>query len=561
MATVLVLLASLMAVLSSARPARADEAADNQFVAVPPAVLADTRDGTGGVGSAKVPGKGRITFRVAGQAEVPASGVSAVALNLTVVGAEQAGWLTVHPSDVPATVSALTFYPGENVTGEDFTRLTGTGMVSVVNNSDSPVHIVVAVRGYFLSAADTQAGNEYYPVETEYLYDTRPGHVTGSPAREAIPIPANSSVTIDVAGQRSIPATGVNAVALNVVAWSQGQKGWLSLHPSDQPAGNVATVDYVPDETDSSFTVAQLTGSGKLILENRGSGPVHAALTLRGYFGGTAEEGGAGYTAVPSKVIVETLTGTGVPGGSTQALAPGQSVTFDVTQGIDLGEKIMASAALTIQARQPTDKGWLTAYPAEDGDPDISSVNYDAAESTTGFDLVIPDSQGRVTVTNRGPGTTHVQVSMRGYFTDPPIPAEYDNPPELPVTETMPEEDEAATTGAPSRHFEARARLGFDRLTLPGVFDGRVWWHGRAPYELYINAEVTDNRADGRCIGALVRMDGKVYSSWKNWVACGNQKSRTLKGWFPRTASRIDFKACQVHPKTRRYTWCTTQWK
>ncbi|MEV0517895.1 hypothetical protein, partial [Nonomuraea sp. NPDC050405] len=320
-ATVLVLLASLIVATSAVQPARADGATDNQFVAVPAAVLADTRDGTGGVGSAKVPGKGQITFQVAGQAEVPASGVSAVALNLTAVGAEKSGWLTVHPSDAPATVSTLTFYPGEPVTGEDFTRLTSTGMVSVVNNSDSPVHIVVAVRGYFLSAADTQAGNEYYPVDTEYLYDTRPGHVTGSPAREATPIPGNSSVTIDVAGQRSIPATGTNAVALNVVAWSQGQKGWLSLHPSDQPANNVATVDYVPDETDSSFTVAQLTGSGQLVLENRGSGTVHVALTLRGYFKGTAEEGGAGYVTVPSKVIVETLTGAGVPGGSTQALA------------------------------------------------------------------------------------------------------------------------------------------------------------------------------------------------------------------------------------------------
>ncbi|MFB4271038.1 hypothetical protein [Nonomuraea sp. GTA35] len=111
-----------------------------------------------------------------------------MALNITAIGAEQPGWFTVPPSDAPATVSTLTFYPGENVTGEDFTRLTGTGMVSVVNNSDSPVHIVVAVRGYFLSAADAQAGNEYYPVGAEPLYDTRPGHVTGSPVHEAMPI-------------------------------------------------------------------------------------------------------------------------------------------------------------------------------------------------------------------------------------------------------------------------------------------------------------------------------------------------------------------------------------
>ncbi|MFB4271039.1 hypothetical protein [Nonomuraea sp. GTA35] len=197
----------------------------------------------------------------------------------------------------------------------------------------------------------------------------------------------------------------------------------------------------------------------------------------------------------------------------------------------------MASAALTIQARRPTDKGWLTASPAEDGDPDISSVNHDQAESTIGFEL-------------------------RGYFTDPPMPVEDDDPPELPVTATIPEEDEAATMGAPGRSFNARARTGFNPFqSLAGSFKGSVWWHGRAPYELYINAEVYDNRPDGRCVGALVRMDGKVYSNWNHWVACGNQKKRTVKGWFQRTANRIDFKACQVHPKTRRYAWCTTEWK
>ncbi|MFI7126071.1 hypothetical protein ACIBQ1_10290 [Nonomuraea sp. NPDC050153] len=498
-----------MTATSLINPARADDASDNQFVAVPPTVLADTRDGTGGVGSAKVPAKGQITFQVAGQAGIPTSGVSAVALNITAVGAEKSGWFTVHPSDAPTTVSTLTFYPGENVTGEDFTRLTGTGMVSVVNNSDSPVHIVVAGRGYFLSATDTQAGNEYYPTGAEYLYDTRPGHVTGSPAREAIPIPGNSSVTIDVAGQRSIPATGANAVALNVVAWSQGQNGWLSLHPSDQPGNNVATVDYVPDETNSSFTVAQLTGSGKLILDNRGSGTVHVALTLRGFFMATAEAGGGGYVTVPSKVIVETITGAGVPGGSTQPLAPGQSVTFDVTQGIDLGDKAMASAALTIQARRPTDKGWLTVYPSEEGDPDISSVNYDQAESTTGFDLVMPDSEGHVTITNRGPGTTHVQVSLRGYFTDPPAD-------DLATEDLATTSDNAfvyvcggANERSPWLHTTDMHGIWRDHPGGRGSF--WVSWCGRGPYTVEVSSDVWDDYSDGYCVVAEVRLDGKRW--------------------------------------------------
>jgi hypothetical protein len=282
----------------------------------------------------------------------------------------------------------------------------------------------------------------------------------------------------------------------------------LNLHPSDQPGNNVATVDYVPNETDSSFTVAQLTGSGKLILENRGSGTVHVALTLRGYFQASAEEGGAGYVAVPSKVIVDTLTGAGVPGGSTQHLAPGASVTFDVTQGIDLGEKAMASAALTIQAERPTGRGWLTAYPTEDGDPGISSVNYDEAETTTGFDLVIPDSQGKVTITNRGPGTTHVQVSLRGYFIDPPA-----DDPAAEVLATTSANADIADCGEtnlrqPSIHTTDKHGIWKD----PGGW-GHFWvaWCGRGPYRVDLASDVWDTWADGYCVVAEVRLDGKRW--------------------------------------------------
>ncbi|GAA2627065.1 hypothetical protein GCM10010411_75150 [Actinomadura fulvescens] len=523
----LIALASLLVARPAVPAARADVASANQFVAVSPAVLVDTRYGTGGVGVAKVAGKGQITFQVAGTAGIPSSGVAAVALNLTAVGIEKPGWFTVFPSDSPASVATLTYYPGEPATGEDFTRLTGTGKVTVVNNSESPVHIVVGVRGYFLNAADTNAGNEYYPVDTEYLYDTRPGHVTGSPAHEATPVPANSSVTIDVAGQRSIPASGVNAVALNVVAWSQGGRGWLSLHAADQPTNTVPTVDYVPDETDSSFTVAQLTGSGKLILQNHGAGTVHVALTLRGYFKGATEQGGAGYIAIPSKVIVETLTGAGVPGGGTSPLAPGASVTVDVTEGIDLGSKTMAAAALVIQARQPTDAGWLTVYPASDEDPNISSVNYDKSESTTGFDLAAPDYEGKVTIKNRGPGTVHIQASMRGYFRDDETytetvfssetdPAE---DPSAPVQSIPPKDDQADLSTTPIAAIENQPQ--------EVLAEGDKW----APGDDAENP-ITDE-AQAEAAAAAVAAPNFQYHRVTYDQCSANKAANKPNGWYP----------------------------
>ncbi|MFC6938274.1 hypothetical protein ACFQHO_53655 [Actinomadura yumaensis] len=321
-----IMLASLLSVASSvSTTARADEPASlSQFVPLTPKVLLDTRNGTGTTGTAKVPAKGSITFQVAGQGGVPASGVSAVALNLTEIGTTKFGWFTVFPSDQPVTTSTLTYHPGENATGEDFTPLTSTGKVTIVNNSDSEVHAVVGVRGYFQNAADTHDDSEFYPVPAQYLYDTRPSLTAGSPARTT-PLDANSSMTIDVAGRNGIPTTEANAVAVNVVATGQTERGWLAVYPSDQPNPKVATVDYVKGESDSSFTVTQLTSSGKLTVTNTGNSAVHVSITLRGYFkGGTTP--GTGYKPVPTKIILDTLA------AKTEPLAAGASSPLTLQQ-------------------------------------------------------------------------------------------------------------------------------------------------------------------------------------------------------------------------------------
>lgn len=397
--------------------ARAETAGQSQFVPLAPTHLLDTRTGAGTTGTAKVPADESVTFQVADRGGVPATGVSAVALNIIAIDATGPGWFTLYPSDRPTTVSTLTFTAGENIAGEDFTPLTSTGKLTVKNNSRSTTHISIGVRGYFLQADDTQAGNEYYPLPSSLMYDTRSGPVWAKvpPAAKA-QIPANGEATVDVAGQNGIPATGVNAVALNLVGVNQPQRGWLSVAPSDKPDPKISSVDYVPGEQDSSFEVAQLTATGKLTIRNHGAGPVDLSISVRGYFQGTAD-GGAGYKPVPTKVIVDTLYGTGVEDGKTEPIAAGASLTFDVAGDSGVPARQVGAVALNINARRPTSPGWLSAYPAGQGDPQISSVSFGGAgEGTNGFDQVIPDDDGKVTITNHSSGTTHVQVSVRGYY-------------------------------------------------------------------------------------------------------------------------------------------------
>ncbi|MFG2005516.1 hypothetical protein ACGFNU_40850 [Spirillospora sp. NPDC048911] len=400
--------------------ARADTAApESQFVPLNAVKLLDTRDGTGTT-AGRVPAMGSVTFQVTGRVGIPSSGVTAVALNLIALGPDKVGWLTVEPSDQPGAPRSLTFQAGETTASEDFTQITGSGQVKITNHSDGDIGLAVAADGYFKDAADTQAGNEYYPVAAQYLYDTRPGTSTGSPARTT-PIPANSAVTIDVSGQRGIPASGVTAVAINIAARDHTAKGWLSAHASDQPDPYVSTIDYTPGETNQAFEVAALTGTGKLTISNHGSSAVNLSIALSGYFQDAAQPGGAGYRPVPAQNLVSTIMGVGTEGGSEQPLAAGASLTLDVTTAAEpagVPAHTVVAAAINVGAQGPTAKGGLTVYPTGDPDPFIPSVTFDGnGETNNSFATAMPGDDGKLTVTNHSTQPVHVQVSIRGYYT------------------------------------------------------------------------------------------------------------------------------------------------
>ncbi|KAB2343739.1 hypothetical protein [Actinomadura rudentiformis] len=87
---------------------------------------------------------------------------------------------------------------------------------------------------------------------------------------------------------------------------------------------------------------------------------------------------------------------------SSAPLEAGASITFDAIAPAAAPQGVQISAAaVNINARRPTHQGWLSIYGADTDDPDISSVNFDQGESTSGFDLAMPGTDGRLTVTNR----------------------------------------------------------------------------------------------------------------------------------------------------------------
>jgi hypothetical protein len=94
--------------------------------------LLDTRNGTGGYAT-PMPANIVRTVVAAGRAGIPASGVSALALTLTVVGASTIGAVSVAAGDVTTpTGAALVFNPGDSVSNTDLVALHADGTLHVV---------------------------------------------------------------------------------------------------------------------------------------------------------------------------------------------------------------------------------------------------------------------------------------------------------------------------------------------------------------------------------------------------------------------------------------------
>ncbi|MCW2523749.1 MAG: hypothetical protein JWO63_2084, partial [Frankiales bacterium] len=115
-----------------------------------PSRLLDTRRG---IGAPIAPvGNGQsLSLTVAGRGGVPATGVGAVALNVTATGSAGGGYITAYASGsaLPKT-SSINYVAGQSVPALVIAPVGADGKVNL-RVSGAAVHLVADVQGYFLS--------------------------------------------------------------------------------------------------------------------------------------------------------------------------------------------------------------------------------------------------------------------------------------------------------------------------------------------------------------------------------------------------------------------------
>jgi len=372
--------------------------------------LLDTRNGTGGF-STPMPAGSVRTVTAAGRAGIPASGASAVALTLTVVGAGSIGSVSVAPGDVPTpTGAALVFNPGDSVSNTALVALHADGTLHVV--ADHAVNLIIDVQGYFTSGTSIAAGG-FVPVDPARLADTRSG-LSVPQAKVA----SGGSVTIQAAGQLAVPADA-SAVYVNIAVLSPPTNGYLRAYAAGSAVPSTNALDFdnstmaqsvaVPVSADGRFTV--LVGAG---------GPVDLIVDLEGYYTSTGSASGGAFTPA----AVHLLDTRAAP---VRTLAANSVSTFTVAglAGIPNLVDGLTAVALnvrTVQAANSQAAGYLRLWPSDEDEPATSSVNYTGQNVyRTNLVNVAPADDGTISVRNGGAGPVDVVLDVEGWYSSGPL--------------------------------------------------------------------------------------------------------------------------------------------
>src|SRR5665648_802589 len=242
--TVVALLSSwvVVGVLAGVAPMIASAAVNTpgSYTPLSPSRLLDTRTGVGAPKAPVGPG-GTAHLQVTGRGGVPASGVSAVVLNVTVTAPTRAGYLTVYGDGTTRPLASnLNFIPAQTVTNLVIAPVGANGKVALYNGSAGTVQLVADVSGYYLAGAPSVAG-AFGSLSPSRLLDTRDG--VGAPKA---PVVAGGTGALQVTGRGGVPASGVSAVVVNVKVTDQTRAGYLTVYANGFPRPTVSNLNFIP---------------------------------------------------------------------------------------------------------------------------------------------------------------------------------------------------------------------------------------------------------------------------------------------------------------------------
>jgi hypothetical protein len=373
-----------------------------RYTPLTPARILDTRDGTGGV-SGPLGSGATVEVQIAGRGGVPASGVSAVAMNVTVTEPSASGYLTIYPAGDSRPLAAnLNFTPGKTVPNLVVVKLGTAGRVEMFNSAGN-TYVIYDVAGWYSDSGSGDAGR-YTALVPARILDTRDG--TGGGVR----LNPGARVDVQVAGQGGVPGAGASAGVLNVAVTNATAVSFLTAYPTGEARPLAANLNFKAGDTVSNRVMVKLGAGGKVTIFNN-SGSTDVIVDVGGWFSDSSVPGSTGtYTALAPARILDTRDATG---GIAGPLGGGTNVDVQVTGRGGVPATGVSAVILNATVVGPAILGYLTISPTGSPIPLASDLNYAAGEIRPNLVVVRVGTGGKINLYTSA--RSHVVFDVAGW--------------------------------------------------------------------------------------------------------------------------------------------------
>ena len=375
------------------------------FHPVPLTRILDTRTGTGTGGvTGPVKADSAVPLQIDGVASMPATGIAAVALNITVAGPTRNGVISAYADGTARpNTSNMNYSAGENLATQVIAPVGADGKVDLYNNEiGGSTDLIADVVGYY--GAGAGLGLETLGVPTRLL-DTRNGTGTGG---VKTPVPAGGTLKLTSADTDGWVGAGATFV-FNVTVTNAKSNGYLTVYPDGANRPSTSNINFRTGQTLANQIFVQAGNDGSIDFYNDGTGTVDVIADLLGMF---TTNLGAGYTPITPVRVLDTRVGTGAPKG---AVGPQRTVqaTMDGVDGLPAN---LQTVAATVTVVSPTASGDIQAYPDYlSTPPGVSTLNFPAGATAANSTTMSTESTG-IKLLNQSSGSSQILVDVFGYY-------------------------------------------------------------------------------------------------------------------------------------------------
>jgi hypothetical protein len=375
----------------------ADPTPPATYAPLSPARVWDSRFGPGPTG---LIGSGQSRdVTVTGVGGVPATGVTAVVLNVTAVNPTATTFATIWPTgEVRPLAANLNIPPGDVRPNLVIVKVGAGGQISVFNNAGN-VHFVADVAGWY----GATGGERYTAVSPSRVWDSRfgPGPVGQ--------LAGGQSTNVLVTGVGGVPATGVTAVVLNVAAVRPTSQTFITGWPAGEVRPLAANLNVPPNDVRPNLVILKVGAGGQVSFFNN-AGNVDLVADVAGYFSSS----GSSLNSVSPSRVWDSRFGPGPTG----KIGAGQSRSVTVTGVNGIPATGVTAVVLNVAAVRPTATTFVTAWPSGETRPLAANLNVPPNDVRANLVIVKVGANGQVDFFNNS-GELDLVADIAGWFGAP----------------------------------------------------------------------------------------------------------------------------------------------